>query len=199
ISDSEKRRFHGLGLHKPIAHLNTVVRSDFIVVDGICGDLDFEEGGNPLFGGRVFAARDPVLCDAFAAGLIGYGIDEIPYIGIAEKLGVGITGPAVVRELNKNNEVPLSPKPAGIVKQLAAIIKENSACSSCYAGLIYALSRMDINKRSLLQEICIGQGFKGKNGKIGIGLCTSRFAASCPGCPPTGAQVLDFLTHLDKK
>ena len=33
IPDSEKRRFHSLGLHKPIAHLNAVVRNDFIVVD----------------------------------------------------------------------------------------------------------------------------------------------------------------------
>jgi len=47
IPDSEKRRFHSLGLDKPIAHLNAAVRNDFILVDGICGDLDFEEGGNP--------------------------------------------------------------------------------------------------------------------------------------------------------
>lgn len=29
IPNSEKRRFHTLGLHKPIAHLNTVIRQDF--------------------------------------------------------------------------------------------------------------------------------------------------------------------------
>ena len=45
IPNSEKRRYHTMGLHKPIAHLNTVVRNDFILVDNICGDLDFEEGG----------------------------------------------------------------------------------------------------------------------------------------------------------
>lgn len=44
IPNSEKRRYHTMGLHKPIAHLNTVVRNDFILVDNICGDLDFEEG-----------------------------------------------------------------------------------------------------------------------------------------------------------
>ena len=196
ISDSEKRRFHGLGLHRPIAHLNTAVRNDFIVVDGICGDLDFEEGGNPLFGGRLFAARDPVLCDAFAAELIGYEIDEIPYIGLAEKLGIGNTGPAIIRELNKNSEVPPAPRPSGKVKQLASFIKEDSSCSSCYAGLVYALSRLDRNKRSSLREICIGQGFKGKKGEIGVGSCTAAFTAFCPGCPPTGAQVLAFLHSI---
>jgi uncharacterized protein (DUF362 family) len=196
ISDSEKRRFHELGLHKPIAHLNTEVRNDFILVDGICGDLDFEEGGNPLFGGRLFATRDPVLCDAFAAQLIGYDISDIPYIGIAEKLGIGVTGPAVVRELNKNSSTPLPPKPTGKVKQLAGFINEESACSACYAGLVYALSRLNRSEQSLLKEICIGQVFKGKKGEIGVGLCTSEFTSSCPGCPPTGIQVLTFLRSL---
>ncbi len=44
IPNKEKRHFHAMGLHKPIAHLNTVLRQDFIVVDNICGDLDFEDG-----------------------------------------------------------------------------------------------------------------------------------------------------------
>lgn len=48
IPNTEKRRFHALGLHKPIAHLNMGIHQDFIVVDNICGDLDFEDGGNPV-------------------------------------------------------------------------------------------------------------------------------------------------------
>jgi len=195
ISDREKRRFHTLGLTKPIAHLNTAVRNDFVVVDGICGDLDFEEGGNPVYSGRIFAARDPVLCDAYAAGLMGYGVSEIPYIGLAEKLGVGSTGSARVRELNKNSDV-LSSMPqgnGGKVKQLAAFISEESACSACYAGLVFALSRMGASERNRLGRVSIGQGFRGKKGKVGVGQCCSGFASFCPGCPPTGTEVLAFL------
>ena len=55
IPNSEKRRFHTMGLHKPIAHLNTVARNDFILVDNICGDLDFEEGGNPVVMNRILS------------------------------------------------------------------------------------------------------------------------------------------------
>jgi uncharacterized protein (DUF362 family) len=192
ISDREKRRFHSLGLHKPIAHLNTKVRNDFIVVDGICGDLDFEEGGNPVYGGRLFAARDPVLCDAWAAALMGYSIAEIPYIGLAEKLGVGVSGPVRVRELNKNSDVPPPPLPMGKAKQLSVYIKEDKACSACYAGLVFALSRLG-RGRDGLGPVHIGQGFRGKKGKLGIGLCTAAFDSSCPGCPPTGAEILKFL------
>ena len=44
IPDSEKRRFHREGLHQPIADLNEVLRTDLILVDGLEGDPDFEEG-----------------------------------------------------------------------------------------------------------------------------------------------------------
>ena len=39
-----------LGLHQ-----------DFVVVDNICGDLDFEDGGNPVVMNRIWAGTDPVL------------------------------------------------------------------------------------------------------------------------------------------
>jgi len=199
IPDSEKRRFHTLGLHKPIAHLNTMARNDFIIVDGICGDLDFEEGGNPVYAGRMFAARDPVLCDAWAAAQMGYTVQDIPYIGLAEKLGIGSAdiGKANVRELNSARQASV-PAPSGSVRQLAEYIAEDNACSACYASLVFALSRLGPNAARewtsrLKEKFCVGQGYKGKQGALGIGQCTSSFKLSCPGCPPSGADVLAFL------
>ena len=196
IPDDEKRRFHSMGLTKPIAHLNVVARNDFILVDGICGDLDFEEGGNPVYSGRMFAARDPVLCDAWAASLMGIDLANIPYISLAEQLGVGSAdiGKARVRQLNSGNAALNStPAPAGKVRQLAAYIAEDNACSSCYASLIFALSRIGRQELGLFTEkISVGQGFRGKQGKLGVGQCTSGFKAFCPGCPPSGADVLLF-------
>jgi uncharacterized protein (DUF362 family) len=197
IPDREKRRFHSLGLHKPIAHLNTAVRSDFIVVDGICGDLDFEEGGNPVPAGRIFAARDPVLCDAWAAEQMGYRVEEIPYILLAEKLGAGRSGPARTRELNRPAFPPggsSGPRPGAKVRQLALHIEESDACSACYAALVFALSRMDRGEPARLgAKVAVGQGFRGKPGALGSGNCCSGFSRFCPGCPPSGADVLAFL------
>ena len=65
IPNTEKRRFHAMGLHKPIAHLNAGIHQDFIVVDNICGDLDFEDGGNPVVMNRIWAGMDPVLIDSY--------------------------------------------------------------------------------------------------------------------------------------
>ena len=198
IPDREKSRFHTLGLTRPIAHLNTVIRNDFIVVDGICGDPDFELGGSPLYGGRLFAARDPVLCDAWAAFQMGYSLNDIPYIGVAEQLKIGSAdiSAATVRELNHDG-ARLSPACAAAgnkVRQLAPYIMEDNACSSCYASLIFALSRMNKAKLSRLKaKICVGQGFQGKQGNVGVGQCCAGFQRFCAGCPPSGAEVLAFL------
>ena len=48
IPDREKRRFHAAGLTKPIAALACALKPRLTIVDSICGDLDFEEGGNPV-------------------------------------------------------------------------------------------------------------------------------------------------------
>jgi len=201
IPDREKSRFHVLGLTKPIAHLNTVVRNDFIIVDNICGDPDFELGGNPLYSGRLAAARDPVLCDAWAAFQMGYSLDAIPYIGASAQLGVGNDNirDAKVKELNHDDAVSNAAfAPVNKVRQFAPYVHEDGACSACYASLIFALSRMSASKLDWLKEkICVGQGFQGKQGddSLGIGQCCSKFKRHCPGCPPSGADVLAFLNE----
>jgi len=197
IPDREKSRFHTLGLTRPIAHLNTVVRNDFIIVDGICGDPDFELGGNPLYGGRLAAARDPVLCDTWAAFQMGYPLDAIPYINAAQHLGVGSAdiASAKIHELN-NADAKLNAAftPGGKVRQLEPYINAKNACSACYASLIFALSRIQRSRLERLKEkICIGQGFRAQHGNVGIGQCCDHFKHFCPGCPPSGMEALAFL------
>jgi uncharacterized protein (DUF362 family) len=182
IPDREKRRFHTIGLHKPIAHLNTMVRNDFIIVGGICGDPNFETGGRPVYGGRIIAALDPVLVDAWAAIQIGHTVSKVPYIRMAEKLNLGIADPkkAVIRKLHPVHSMK-SKLDTGISavkpdkeKQFSRYIQEKDACSACYASLVSALSQMNERELERIKEpLSIGQGFKGKKGGKGIGVCTS--------------------------
>ena len=201
IPNSEKRKFHTMGLHKPIAHLNTVVRNDFILVDNICGDLDFEEGGNPVVMNRILGFRDPVLCDSYVCDCMGHSVDDVPYIRMAEKLGVGSTDIAHANIIMLNE-----PSEAGAIGQLhmtrkvqklAAYTEASDACSACYGSLIYALDRLDDQGflRKDLPRICIGQGYKGKEGagRIGVGKCTAGCSKNLKGCPPKAADVVDFL------
>lgn len=200
---SEKRRFHAMGLHRPIAYLNTVIHQDFILADNICGDLDFEEGGNPVTMNRILAFKDPVLCDSFAARTMGYDPEEIEYIRLAEKLGVGSTdlSSAQICDLSQDKKTEggrgkgtLAPR--GRVRQLAGFVNQNHACSACYGSLIYALDRLDeegILRGKKKESIAIGQGFRGKSGELGVGSCTSCFRHSLKGCPPAAADMARFL------
>ncbi len=199
IPNSEKRRFHQSNIGRMIAQLNLAAKNDFILVDAICGDLDFEEGGNPVPTGMLFAARDPVLCDAFAAQRMGYSLGEVPYIRMAEQAGVGSAdlGTAAIRELNSGEQSGGRTRPGGKMRQLAKHIDEDAACSACYAALTRALSRMGAAERAALRgKVCVGQGFRGKGGGIGVGRCTAGFSASVPGCPPAAGDILNMLRAL---
>lgn len=197
IPNVEKRRFHTLGLHKPIAHLNTITRNDFILVDNICGDLDFEEGGNPVVMNRVLGFKDPVLCDAYVCDCMGYSIEDVPYIQIAEALGVGSadTASANMIRLNEDCRPTTKRNMTRRVQNLAAHTDSQDACSACYGSLIYALDRL--NDAGLLRKglplVSIGQGFRGISGEIGVGQCTSCFKKNLGGCPPKAADIVSFL------
>ncbi|MCD8084388.1 MAG: DUF362 domain-containing protein [Clostridiales bacterium] len=197
IPNSEKRRFHTLGLHKPIAHLNTIARNDFILVDNICGDLDFEEGGNPVVMNRILGFKDPVLCDSFVCDSMGYSVDDVPYIRMAERLGVGSTDTAHANliYLNQPSEAQSRFRMTRRVQNLASYAAPKDACSACYGSLIYALDRMNDagQLRKGLPPVCIGQGYKGSSGEIGVGQCTSCFNRTLKGCPPKAADIVEFL------
>lgn len=221
LPNGEKRRFHTLGLHKPIAHLSAALKQDFIVTDHICGDLDFEEGGNPVVRNCIMASLDPVLTDSYVCHLLGYTPDEVPYVRLAEKLGSGST------DLNKARFTLLE-RQDGIVKkecfgieqdtdermegggeerkilQVSYAVDEVDSCSACYGSLIPALFRL--KEEGLLSDlhenIAIGQGHKGKTGRLGVGLCTKDFAYSIKGCPPDEETIYrelkDYIIHHSK-
>lgn len=197
LSDSSKRLFHSIGLNKPIATLNVIRAADLVIVDSMNGDLDFEEGGTPIKTDRMFIARDSVLCDTFAASLLGFKPSDIEYIEIAEQFGVGSTdlNKAKISYLNKPGFDNLS-KPTGIVNALSKNALPNKACSACYGNLIHALKRLDeVNKLHLSKKICIGQGYKDIKDKslIGVGICTRHLGESLKGCPPSASDMIDFI------
>lgn len=197
IPDAEKRRFHQLGLSKPIACLASVLRPQLVLVDAICGDLSFEEGGNPVHMDRLIAGVDPLLIDTYGASLLGFSPEEIEYIGLAAKMGVGSTdlASAELHEYHTEAKSGSIFQPTGRANQLARDVVADSACSACYGSLIHALQRIqESGGRPSRQKIYIGQGFRGKAmDGLGIGSCTSGFVKSLVGCPPTAKAIADFL------
>ena len=195
IPNTEKRHFHAMGLHKPIAHLSAGIRQDFILIDHICGDLDFEDGGNPVVRNCIMAARDPVLVDTMVCRMLHIAPDDVPYIPLAAELGTGSMDfdHALVRTLGQEVEENL-PRERKIVA-LQDAVEEVESCSACYGYLIPALQMLkeDGLLDRLPGKISIGQGWRGKTGSIGVGNCTAGFDFCIKGCPPLETQIYNEL------
>lgn len=204
IPDSEKRRFHSRGLHEPIARLNQMLHQDCIVMDAICPDPTFEEGGDPSDMNRILFATDPVLIDSYGASVIGYTDEDIPYIGRSEELHVGSLWDGStdsVLEINDHGEAG-SYRQDEQLRELETLINEKEACSSCYAALIRALRQIEEPEA---YRYAIGRFFRtghlqaDHSDMVGIGVCTQRFSTSIPGCPPSSQDIVEFLTQRSRK
>ena len=173
IPNSEKRRFHTMMLHRPIAHLNLGIHQDFIVVDNICGDPDFEEGGNPLVRNCIMVSKDPVLTDAYVCKMFELDVNDVPYVRIAGELGVGCSDISNLK-LKYLNSSPESDSPMPATHKMLSVsyaIDDIDSCSACYAGLAEALDRLSTEGllKGDLPKICIGQGYRGQKGEYGVG------------------------------
>ena len=200
LSDRSKRQFHQLGLMKPIAALNTVIKPGFTLVDSICGDLDFEEGGNPVETDRLFAGTDNVLLDIYGAFLLGFRPEEIGYLEEIKRMGRNPDlSKAVITELNSPSAASSS-KPTGEARRLSRYTDADDACSVCFASLIRALKRLDEERLlgKLKGPVAIGQGWKGKSMDTGVGNCCRLAKNGVKGCPPTAEAMTEALRRMIK-
>ena len=196
LPDREKRHFHAMGLQKPIAALGAALKPGLIVVDSICGDLDFEEGGTPVQTNRMYLGTDAVQLDAYGCALMGLSLEEVPYVRLAEQYGGGSAAwrPEDVIELNSPSEAAGYPRPRGTVAGLTKNVHEDQACSACFAALVRALHTTRCGQG---EQIYIGQGWQGKAPDgLGIGRCCRGAAQCVMGCPPTADAIARRLEEL---
>lgn len=196
IPDREKRRFHTEGLMKPIAALAAALCPDLTIVDSICGDLNFEEGGTPIQTNRMYLGTDPVQIDAYGCQLMGISLEEVPYIGLAERWGGGSTVIADedIITLNQPQASRKYPAATGLVRQLTKHVKQDSACSACYASLVRGIYVARDRGIRYDGPIAIGQGWRGKEFEgLGIGNCCKGATCFVKGCPPTGNAVAEAI------
>ena len=196
LPDREKRRFHALGLQKPIAALGAALKPRLIVVDSICGDLDFEEGGTPVQTNRMYLGTDAVQLDAYGRALMGLNPEEVPYIELCERYGGGSAkwSQDDIVALNQPSDAAPYPKPRGTVASLTRNVHENQACSACFAALVRALYATRCGQN---EEIYIGQGWQGKPlDGLGIGRCCRGAQQCVMGCPPTAEAIAKKLEEM---
>lgn len=94
---------------------------------------------------RIFACKDPVLCDSFVCRTMGYQPQDVPYIPMAEALGVGSTdlSAATITALNEPAQAVTDQRPSRRVQALGRYVCADAACSACYGSLLYALNKLE--------------------------------------------------------
>lgn len=199
IPDREKRRFHAMGLHKPIAYLNKMIKPALTIADGICTDPNFEEGGNPVRMNTMVAGTDSVLIDTYAANLLGYTVHDIEYLTIAEAIGVGSIDVDRAEIVYLGNAQAVEHTRSKVLESAKARITQRDACSACYGNLVSALIALDQEQGYGDIKVCVGQGFREEQGHIGCGNCTSDFDHCIKGCPPNVDQIKEELIKLRRK
>lgn len=195
ITDKEKRRFHALGLDKPIAYLNKMIYPALTIADGTYADQDFEEGGNPVAMNTMIAGTDSVLLDAYAANMLGYTPDEIGYLRIAGEIGIGSSDleNADIIYINSKQQTVQHVGSQKLLKAKVHVIQKD-ACSACYSNLVSALIQIKDDLGDM--QICVGQGFRGETGDIGCGNCTNGFDHYIEGCPASADDIIKQLTQI---
>lgn len=198
LPDTEKRHFHAQGLMRPIAALGAVLKPAFNLVDSICGDLNFEEGGTPVQTNRMLLGFDPVQVDAYGCMLMGIDPYDVGYLPLAEQFGAGSMeiSPDDLVFLNEPSDAHAAyPQLSGLVKKLTRNVEQRSACSACFGNLVHALYRIEEVGGKYSTPIAIGQGFRDVpfHG-IGIGRCCNCAERQVRGCPPTAEAILRELS-----
>ena len=144
------------------------------------------------------AGCDPVLMDAYCCGLLHIPVEEVSYIGLSAQLGVGCAdaAQAEIRTIGEKTvwhdlDLPYASK----VVELKDAVEEVDSCSACYGYLLPALDMLKSEGllEMLQEKICIGQGYRGKTGKLGVGNCTAKFEFCVKGCPPTEQEIYERL------
>ena len=92
---------------------------------------------------------------------------------------------------------PAAARPRGIVATLTRNVRQDQACSACFAALTRALYGTRLGQDEI---ICIGQGWQGKTPEgLGIGRCCKGARDYVPGCPPTADAIAEKLAEYCKR
>lgn len=209
LRDTDKRRFHKLGLEQAVIDLNRVAMPDLVFYDGIIG----MEGHGPIHGdpvelGVMIASRNILAAEMTAANIMGFEKEELPYLCKAEEQGLGclddiqIVG-RKIQEVRK--EFKRGKNVYDYLKQYDIKVYDEHACSKCKSTLnSLILGNLEIFESIKGYTICMGNipeevknGSVDKDKLILIGSCERNFAdGNClyiPGCSPTQISLINTI------
>ncbi len=208
ISVEQKKRFHFFGVADSVVDLNTVVRPQLTVADGIAaGEGDGPMANEPVGFLTLLAGTDARAVDTVCARVMGFETREIPILGRAEeRLGVLAPADILVAGEGLASATRAFKRAADRVNPTEGIVcAEGEACGACTGVLELALARarqMGILEKLRPLRILCGAGAGSQGGgqnTLVVGKCLSELKDSAhyvPGCPPQVFLVADELREM---
>ena len=172
-------------MEKTIAAISTAMSASGIGIVRISGDEAMDVIS------RIYRSKNgkknirEVQSHTIHAGELGVGCSDI------SKADIRVLGENVQQNIPERRKVV----------EVADAVEEVDSCSACYGYLIPALDMLKQEGllEKLHEKICIGQGYRGKSGELGVGHCTRNFKHHAEGCPPTENQIYEFLKEYISK
>ncbi|MEW6684976.1 MAG: DUF362 domain-containing protein [Candidatus Edwardsbacteria bacterium] len=218
LKSSEKKHFHQLGLHAPIASLAQLVKPQLTIIDGLVG----LQGDGPLFSGKkinsqlIVVSKDMVAADAVACRVMGIEPIKVKHLWLSYQKGVGDINPQIEgNEIERIKQNFLKPKEDCFQFGRFKNWRNPYSCTMCGISLRAALEM--IIKSPLLWSSCLpklidgiwGKGIdfiSGLEAKIPptkgqiycLGDCTKEIAQRhhliyVEGCPPAPSKIVEAL------
>ena len=220
LKNADKKRFHKLGLHEPLAALARAIQPDLIVVDAV----ECMEGEGPLNGkkkkvGALVVGTNLVAVDIACCEIMGIEWRKVEHIKLALR-AFGLNEANYEPEiLGSVEEVRTKFKPAGEFGRILHVYSWRNpyACSMCIDAFSLAV-KSAVRKpkywfsffpkflyEATFKRIDIIQGLNAKipknHGKIiCLGDCTKKIAEKygfthVKGCPPRAEDILKALKN----
>ena len=224
LLNSDKKRFHNLGLHEPLVELAKVVKPDLVVVDGVEG----MEGEGPLNGkkkrvGVLVLGTNLLEVDTACCEIMGVKPESVEHIraGRKQKIGPAKLNLFGVKVKEEKEEGGVKKKFKQANKKYGNILNVYSwrnpyACSMCIDSFSLAVKTGVRSPKywlrfvprfsyyALFKRLDVIQGKHAKipeqHGKvICLGDCTREIAKKnnlthIKGCPPNPHDILEALS-----
>ena len=206
LSPDEKKHFHQLGLHEPLAQLLGIVKPQLAIIDGI---VALEGDGRPKRTDVLLAGDDAVAVDAACCKTIGINPLEVDHIRIAAEIGAGYLE---TQHYGEEVRVPLQRANDQYWRYRKIYVWWSPhTCSACNGKILEALMETK-GKPQYWSKIAFYAFFRGLHlltgrnpqmpnmgGRIVCsGNCTKAFAEKhgltyVEGCPPTSKEILENI------
>jgi uncharacterized protein (DUF362 family) len=210
LPGEEKKRTHRLGLDRGIVDLNRVMRPHLTVVDALVGRAGTHtRDEDRVTLNCILAGTDVVAVDAVCATVMGFDIDEILHIRLADEAGLGeadLDCIDVYGERIASVARPFQPyAEAAKARFGAATIIESSTCTGCWGEMESAF--LYLNEAGFahrLKELVLVMGTPDEvpdldTTPVIVGKCPSahrELGVWVGGCPPHAIKLTDAICEV---